>query len=222
MKKQRIVGIFAHPDDEAFGPAGTLAIYAESADVSIICVTQGNAGKTTGIKNAHDLRATRAEELRNSATILGASQVYFLDYEDGSLCNNRYHDVVRDLERLLDQIEPECIITYEPRGISGHLDHVAVSLISHYVYQKKPYVRRILSYILPREITDHMRNYFIYVPHGIDRAHADRIVDVSDVWNLKKEAILKHKSQHADVSRMLSQMDAMPKEEWFLELKKDG
>ena len=43
----RIIGIFAHPDDEALGPSGTLATLAKENEVYLICVTSGEAaGKT--------------------------------------------------------------------------------------------------------------------------------------------------------------------------------
>ncbi|MBI2637373.1 MAG: PIG-L family deacetylase, partial [Candidatus Sungbacteria bacterium] len=46
-KKKTIVAIFAHPDDEAFGPAGTLAKLALAHDVYVICATKGEAGDKT-------------------------------------------------------------------------------------------------------------------------------------------------------------------------------
>ena len=39
-----VVAIFAHPDDEAFGPAGTLKKLSETNDVYILCATKGHEG----------------------------------------------------------------------------------------------------------------------------------------------------------------------------------
>ena len=45
MKRPSLVAIFAHPDDEAFGPAGTLKIYSKTHDIHLICATRGEAGE---------------------------------------------------------------------------------------------------------------------------------------------------------------------------------
>ncbi|HEV2124916.1 MAG TPA: PIG-L family deacetylase, partial [Chloroflexota bacterium] len=45
---QRLLAVYAHPDDEAFGTGGTLARYAaEGAEVVLICATRGESGKIT-------------------------------------------------------------------------------------------------------------------------------------------------------------------------------
>src|SRR6266480_592737 len=102
-----VVGIFAHPDDEAFGPSGTLAKFAnEGRDVYIICVTRGEAGDNNSDKT-HDLKDIREEELEASAKELGVKEVFFLDFKDGTLSNNVYHEVADKLEEQLEKLEPE-------------------------------------------------------------------------------------------------------------------
>jgi LmbE family N-acetylglucosaminyl deacetylase len=49
-----LLAVFAHPDDETFGPGGTLAKYAaEGAAVHLICATRGEVGES----DLDDLRA---------------------------------------------------------------------------------------------------------------------------------------------------------------------
>jgi len=216
MKKPSLIAVFAHPDDEAFGPAGTLAIYAETYDVYIICATRGDAGKSQALKHEEQLGDVRYEELLRSAKLLGVTEVIMLTYEDGALCNNIYHAIAADIQKHVDRIQPEIMITYEAGGVSGHLDHVAMSLITHFVFHKTPSVKRLLCYTLLREQTDEMRGYFVYVPHGKSRDEIDLIVDISDVWEVKKEAILQHISQIDDADHTLAFMEKAPKEEYFL------
>ncbi len=45
FRRRTLLGVFAHPDDESFGPGGTLARYAaEGAAVHVIIATDGIAG----------------------------------------------------------------------------------------------------------------------------------------------------------------------------------
>src|SRR3989337_253656 len=105
MKAKKVVCIFAHPDDEAFGPSGTIAKYADGREAYIICVTDGN-DHNNGTKN---LSQIRKNELRNSAKILGVKKVYFLSYSDGHLCNNIYHEVARKIEKIIKRLKPDTL-----------------------------------------------------------------------------------------------------------------
>lgn len=67
MNKQKLVAIFAHPDDEAFGPGGTLALYAKTHDTYLICVTHGEAGHhhngdTTGLGSVREKNYSRLQK----------------------------------------------------------------------------------------------------------------------------------------------------------------
>lgn len=216
MKQPVLFAIFAHPDDEAFGPAGTLAKYAETHDVYIICATRGDAGENNDSEEGIELAEKREQELRRSAAILGVEEVFFLDYKDGTLCNNQYHAISEDIRKIMDEYEPDTLLTYENRGVSGHLDHVAMSLITHYVFHKAPYATKLLSYVLLKTETDQLRDYFIYVPHGYDREDIDLVINTASQWELKKKAVYEHKSQMKDISRLMGAMEEAPKEEYFL------
>jgi len=216
MNKPQLVAIFAHPDDEAFGPAGTIAKYSKDYDIHLICATRGEAGENYLDNSTRSIGEIREEELRSSAKILGVKEIYFLDFEDGGLCNSKYHDIANKVKKILDTIQPEILLTFELRGVSGHLDHVAMAMITYFLFYKVSYTKKMMSYVIMREMTDELRDYFIYVPHGFKRERVDEIVDVSNYWELKKQAIREHKSQQPDVSRMLITMNAFPKEEYFL------
>ncbi len=220
-----VVGIFAHPDDEAFGPSGTLAKFAkEGRDVFIICVTRGEAGRNLSDKT-NDLKDIRAEELEASAKVLGVKEVIFLDFKDGTLSNNLYHEVAQKLQELLEKIEPEILITLEPRGVSGHLDHIAVSFIATYVYKKMPSIKELWYFCLTQEAQKvtmkHLGDYFVYFPPGYKKEDISKTVDVSSVWEQKTSAMAKHESQRPDVKANLKICEELPKEENFIILTKD-
>ena len=93
---KRVVGIFAHPDDEALGPSGTLALLAKDHEVYLLCVTSGEAaGRTPEEKRV--IGETRRKEVVDSARIIGIKEVFFLGYEDGCLCNSVYHQLAGEI-----------------------------------------------------------------------------------------------------------------------------
>lgn len=212
--RSNIVAVFAHPDDEAFGPAGTIAKFAQSHDVYILCATRGEADGN------RELGKIRAQELRKSATILGVKEVYFLGFLDGTLCNSVYHDLAREIEEKLKLLKPQAVITFEPRGISGHIDHITVSMVTTYVFYKLSFVKTLLYHCITQELRNRVGDYFIYFPPGYRRSEIDKVVDVADVWETKVKAMMAHKSQIADAKRILKMRKNLPKEEYFLVLEK--
>src|SRR3989344_3139536 len=110
--KKVLVAIFAHPDDEAFGPSGTLAKFSKTHDVYILCATGGEAGKNSLSKTEKKLSDIRKKELLASAKILGVKKIYFLGFEDGALSNNLYHKLAVKIKNKLVELKPEIVIAF--------------------------------------------------------------------------------------------------------------
>src|SRR5687768_17840055 len=84
----RLLGIFAHPDDETLCAGGTLAKYASSgAEISVVALTKGEAGqiRDAGAATRATLRAVRERELDAAGKELGLTQTRCLDHRDGGL-----------------------------------------------------------------------------------------------------------------------------------------
>jgi LmbE family N-acetylglucosaminyl deacetylase len=96
-ENKTIVCIFAHPDDEAFGPGGTIALLSKKNDLYILCATKGEAGKNRHTDKETPLQRLRSNELKASAMILGVKKVQFLNYIDGSLSNSLYHKLAKSI-----------------------------------------------------------------------------------------------------------------------------
>src|SRR3989344_4769755 len=139
--KQKIVCVFAHPDDEAFGPGGTIAEFSKTHNVYIICATKGEAG---GFDHEKNIAGIREKEMLASAKILGVREVRFLGFIDGKLCNEIYHQLADKITKYLEKIQPETLLTFEPRGVSGHIDHVTVSMVTSYVFERLSFVKKLL------------------------------------------------------------------------------
>lgn len=218
----KILALFAHPDDEAFGPGGTLAKLASKHDVVVLTVTNGQAGKDSRREKKGKLGNERVLELKRSARVLGVKRVIALGFKDGTLSNNIYHALARKIDRVARRLRPVIFLTGEPRGGSGHLDHVAVSLVSSFVFRDSPSVKVILYYCISEERARANKKYFIYVPPGYKKSDVDLVVPTGTVWEKKLRAMQEHKSQAHDMKRILKQTRRFPKEEYFLvEAKKD-
>jgi LmbE family N-acetylglucosaminyl deacetylase len=136
-----LLAVFAHPDDETFGPGGTLAKYAaEGVAVDLVCATRGEVGESDldNLGDCEDLACQREQELRCAADVLGLTDVHFLGYQDsgmaGSPANEHPRALVQaDADVLADQVadwirrlRPQVVLTFDPYGGYGHPDHIAV------------------------------------------------------------------------------------------------
>jgi LmbE family N-acetylglucosaminyl deacetylase len=125
----RVLGIFAHPDDETVCAGGTLAKYASAgADVRVVSLTRGGAGQ---IRNASaatraTLRAVRKKELDAAGVELGLLETRCLDYPDGGLAEMDSRILVQVASELINDLHPDVVITFGRDGFSGHPDHIAV------------------------------------------------------------------------------------------------
>ena len=136
-----LLAVFAHPDDEAFGPGGTLAKYAaEGVAVHLICATRGEVGESdlADLDGGEDLASRREQELRCAASVLGLAEVHLLDYRDSGMAGSPTNqhpqslaqaapDVVAgEVAGLVRHLRPEVVLTFDPYGGYGHPDHIAV------------------------------------------------------------------------------------------------
>jgi LmbE family N-acetylglucosaminyl deacetylase len=125
----RLLGIFAHPDDETLCAGGTLAKYASAgSEVRVVSLTKGGAGqiRDAGAATRATLTSVRAKELDAAGTELGLTETRCLDYPDGGLADIDSQVLVRLVSELLIEIDPDVVITFGPDGFSGHADHIAV------------------------------------------------------------------------------------------------
>lgn len=221
IKPKKLTCIFAHPDDEAFGPGGSIIHFAKQCEVDIICVTDGGAGQSGDPKMVNNLSEMRKEEMRRSAMILGVKEVTFLDFPDGSLNNNNYHQVAGAIKQILDKNTPDALLTFNTDGVSGHLDHIAVAMITTYLFEKTPYTKNLLYYCEKCEIKDIIKDsYFVYFPRGIKSEEADLIIDVSLYHEQQVRAMREHVSQKADCDWILREFGSYLNTEYFRILKK--
>src|SRR5574340_1287963 len=83
------MSIHAHPDDQEFTVAGTLARWARlGTQVISVCITSGDSGSndpSRGIDYKPILAALREQEQRAANAVLGIQESVFMHYPDGEL-----------------------------------------------------------------------------------------------------------------------------------------
>jgi len=145
------MAIFAHPDDESFGTAGTFAALARAgARVVLVCATRGEAGEISdpALATPDTLGAVREQELRCSAQAIGADSPILLGYRDSGMAGaieNEHEDafatvapdaVTAQIVQLVREHRPEVLITFDPRGGYGHPDHIAAHKAATRAYRE--------------------------------------------------------------------------------------
>jgi len=146
-EKLTMMAVHAHPDDEASSTGGVLATYsAQGIRTVVVTCTNGEFGDGPGgVKpgaDGHDEQAVarqRLAELRESAAILGVSDLELLGYHDSGMpeweykdradafCNVPEADVAARVSGLMEQYRPQVLITYDDQGPYQHPDHVHAS-----------------------------------------------------------------------------------------------
>ncbi len=212
----KILCVFAHPDDEAFGPGGTIAKYAKDHEVYIICATRGEEGFNHSENKDGIISNIRENELYESTQLLGVKNIFILDYKDGTLNNNLYHEIALKVEKITQTIQPDILLTFEPRGVSGHIDHVAMSHITSFVYRNNFFVKKLYYYCINNKYSTVMDNYFIYFPEGYDPKDITTTISIDTVWDTKVASMMAHKSQVNDARQILAKLEGKPKEEYFI------
>ncbi len=125
---RRLLYVGAHPDDETFFAAGTIAKYAEEGThVAVACATRGERGATADLCSIEELPKIREAELRDAMNILGVEEVYILPYEDQKLAQAPYEEIRQQLVKVIRTARPQIVITFDPNGANLHSDHMAIS-----------------------------------------------------------------------------------------------
>jgi len=223
--RRTIVGVFAHPDDEALLAGGTLARYAaEGVRAAVITCTGGEAGESWDpFVDPVRLSGVRREELREACDLLGVRQVQILGYHDSgvpargdprSLVAAPLAQIADRIAAVLAPLAPDAVITHDPSGGYGHPDHIRASEATTLAVGLL--ARRPLLYhaVIPQRVVDGFQRAFADAGLQAGRAAAagadmerdvgvpDGVVtttiDVSAHVGTKRDAVRAVRSQMAD------------------------
>jgi N-acetyl-1-D-myo-inositol-2-amino-2-deoxy-alpha-D-glucopyranoside deacetylase len=224
----KLLAIFAHPDDEAFSCGGTLARYAaEGHEVYLICTTRGEEGEIIHPEidaekyPKGDARGKLREgELEDACKALGIKAAIFLNHHDSGFpievgLNNPRAFMNQDILKVeaellvhIKEIEPHIMITFDPHGMYGHIDHVVIhrAAIAAFwsaggVTQRAP--QRLFYPMRSIVQVEHMKanmnsttvNTLDPKIFGVSPDSFAALLDVSAYEENKRKAILAHRSQ---------------------------
>ena len=121
-----LLGVWAHPDDEAYLTAGLMAEFRGRGDrVVVITATLGERGTSDPVSWPPErLAVLREHELRTSLAAVGVDELHLLGYMDGE-CT--WNDGTDRIAELMADIAPDLLVPFGPAGRTGHPDHRAVS-----------------------------------------------------------------------------------------------
>jgi LmbE family N-acetylglucosaminyl deacetylase len=196
------MAIHAHPDDQEFTIAGTLAKWARAGcEIVTVLITSGDAGsneKTEAHMTRQELARIREDEQRRACAVLGVQHVEFLHYADGVL--QPTIELRRDLTRLIRKYKPEVVVTGDPtvrfygNSYMNHPDHrVAADVALDAVFPSAG-----TKFIFP-ELRDEG-----YEPHEVKKVFIhgsekpETFVDINPVIDVKIAALKEHHSQIHD------------------------
>lgn len=143
-----ILGVWAHPDDEAYLSAGLMSM-ARDNGARVVCVTatRGELGTSDPVTWTPDrLAQARTRELARCLEILGVVEHHWLDYPDGGCAEVPVRDAAARLCDLLDEVRPDTVLTFGPDGVTGHPDHQAVSAWTTAAFDRAARPRARLMY----------------------------------------------------------------------------
>ncbi|MEO7086756.1 MAG: PIG-L family deacetylase [Gemmatimonadaceae bacterium] len=126
--KRTILFFFPHPDDEShWGSGVAIRCHDEGARTVLVTLTRGGRGTTGGLCAPEALPEMREQELRDAARILKFDELEILQYEDKEVVNIPPEEIRGILVERIRRERPSIVVTFDPNGLTNHIDHIALS-----------------------------------------------------------------------------------------------
>lgn len=213
----RLLGVWAHPDDEAYLSAGLMARMTDAGrSVTVITATRGEKGTDDERRFGTTAFATHRErELRASLDTVGVRDLRFLGHGDGDCDSSNTSDAVSMIESVMRQVRPSVIVTFGPDGITGHPDHQAVSRWTTEAWRRHGggqlhYATMTHDYVAEHaDLHDRLGTFDEFGLDGPISVAADAVVaayDLSDAeLDRKRQALAAHASQTVGLSAFMGE-----------------
>lgn len=206
---QNILVVLAHPDDPEFFCGGTLARWSRAGHhityQLLTCGDKGFNASTPADMTPDALCAIRHEEQIAAANVIGVEAVHFMDCPDGYLVPDL--DLRRDIVRVIRKYKPDILVTCDPQTLFAtygvnHPDHRAAG-------------QAVMDAVFPAAGSP------VFFPELLVEGHLPHmpkevwcsltlqpnvVVDITETWNVKLEALLQHKTQIGEPDKFIERM----------------
>ena len=195
---ERILVVTAHPDDVDFGAAGSVAVWtSQGIEVSYCIVTDGDAGGSDHSITRVEMAAIRREEQLLAARVVGVTDVTFLGFADGRVTASL--ELRAAISRVIRLVRPDRVVTQSPdrnwaRIYASHPDHLATgeaTACAVYPDARNPFA-------FPELLEEGLEPHTVPELWLMTTERSNRVVDTTDVYARKLEALKSHASQVGD------------------------
>lgn len=174
----RMLLVHAHPDDETINNGSTMAMYAAlGADVTLVTCTRGEEGEVLVPALAHlaasatdSLGTHRVGELAEAMQALGIADHRFLgdtakQFRDSGMMgtepnkrpdtfwNANFDEATSYLVKVIEEVKPHVLITYDEIGGYGHPDHIQAHRVAMAASEKSSWdIPKIYWNVMPKSV----------------------------------------------------------------------
>jgi LmbE family N-acetylglucosaminyl deacetylase len=215
---KRLAVVFAHPDDDTYGIAGSVAVQHDSdIKVTVVLATSGEAGRIfdESLATRATLASVREAEDRASWEEVGVTPAFhFLRYPDSALAAANREELVSRIEGVLVVARPDVVVTFGPDGVTAHEDHVTVGAAATEAFHRARartdgggVFQRLLHVGLRQSRIDRFNAWLLghgmepldaaqaFTPRGVPDERFGVVVDCLPAYERKLEALRRHKTQ---------------------------
>jgi N-acetylglucosamine malate deacetylase 2 len=130
VQAKRVLGVFAHPDDEQLVTGFFSAAKKDGAFTALVTGTKGEAGhQVPVVARQSDLGIVRKAEALKNGFALGIDDQEVWDYPDGGVPDVPVEEVVTRVSAKIVAVQPDLVVTFWPAsGATGHKDHMRMGL----------------------------------------------------------------------------------------------
>jgi LmbE family N-acetylglucosaminyl deacetylase len=222
----KLVGVFAHPDDDSYLIGGTLLLHRGRVEPTLVFATSGEAGPIASptLATRQTLGAVREGEQRAFLEAIGYpdAPVRFLRHPDYRLPQVPFEQLVGEVEAVLRQVRPQVVVSFGPDGLTSHHDHVRAGEAAAEAFRRARAAGRepadaflrLYQAAYPRSAVD--RFYESVRAGGFDYGEEGRLFDITgvpderiavrvdtrSVRDRKWAAILRHRTQLPEHERI--------------------
>jgi LmbE family N-acetylglucosaminyl deacetylase len=177
LSNEKVLVIAAHPDDETLGMGGTIhKLSLLGSRVRVVFLSDGVSSRDE-IRESLDSRRGAAI---NALKVLNCSDVHFYDYPDNSMDTLPLIDIVKTVEKCINDFNPTVLFTHFPHDLN--VDHRITSQAC--LVAARPKVNCKIKSLLYFEVQSSTEWNF-----GASQFVANIFVDISESFENKVKAL---------------------------------